>query len=216
MARKAGRKPPRFTSKAISEFLDAIEDSSIHLVGWTLVPPNQMNTSGEAGKGRQAFLPVDALDCAGFKGRGQGHFFLSRTFCVSRTLLVTHVYILPDELCHPPSTYLYLHLPTSPTNPLTHSPTTQPLRTFTYLFLPLPTSTYLYLPPTAHLLTRSPAHRPPTHPLTRSPAHPLTFSPTLYLPLPASPYARTPAHLLGLTSTHFFSNNLFGETVEAC
>ena len=66
MARKAGRKPPRFTSKAISQFLDEIQDADMYLVGWTLVPPNMMLG------GRNVFLPVDALDCAGFKGRGQG------------------------------------------------------------------------------------------------------------------------------------------------
>ena len=162
MARKAGRKPPRFTSKAISEFLDAIDDSSIHLVGWTLVPVNMMNTSGEAGKGRKAFLPVDALDCAGFKCRGQGHFFLARMFCVSCTLLVTHVYIcLTNFVTHHLPTCTYpTYLTHKPTHPLTHH------QASTYLFRPLPTST-----------------RSPAHPLTRSSSHPLTPPTTTCLSL---------------------------------
>ena len=52
--------------------LSRIDDTTMYLVGWTLIPVNMMNLKKEIGKGRTAFLPVDALDCAGFKARGQG------------------------------------------------------------------------------------------------------------------------------------------------
>ena len=64
----------RFNTKHVEGLLSSVDDTHMYLVGWTLIPVNMMNLKKEVGKGRAAFLPVDALDCAGFRGRGQGDY----------------------------------------------------------------------------------------------------------------------------------------------
>lgn len=74
-ARKAGRKVPRFTEKAVAAMMHHTNRDDTYLVGWTLIPRNMMrdkDCTTNDNSGRGAFLPVDALDCAGFRGRGQG------------------------------------------------------------------------------------------------------------------------------------------------
>ena len=75
-AREAGRSStvPRFTEKGVAKFLVDVDEEQQYLVGWTLIPPSMM-PGGEAKAsqtGRDLFIGVDALDCAGFRGRGQG------------------------------------------------------------------------------------------------------------------------------------------------
>lgn len=73
VGRKQGRKLPRFSEKSVSGYLEAVSDEKMYLVGWTLVPINMMaQRSSDQPSGRRLFVGVDALDCAGFRGRGQG------------------------------------------------------------------------------------------------------------------------------------------------
>lgn len=74
--RRAGRKLPRFSEKGVASYLQDVSDDATYIVGWTLIPPNMMShtvhaSHGSSG-GRGRFIGVDALDCAGFRGRGQG------------------------------------------------------------------------------------------------------------------------------------------------
>ena len=66
--KRAGRKLKRFDPSELAAELEEIgHDNS--LVGWTLIPRNMMKNEDGTG-GREIFHPVDALDCAAFRGKG--------------------------------------------------------------------------------------------------------------------------------------------------
>ena len=58
--------------KGVAKFLSDVPSDGKYLVGWTLIPPNMMVDEETGSRGRRNFIGVDALDCAGFRGRGQG------------------------------------------------------------------------------------------------------------------------------------------------
>ena len=58
--------------------MEGLLHDGYYLTGWTLIPPNMMPHHGEGGRG--IFHPVDALDCAGFRGAGQGVLVARATY----------------------------------------------------------------------------------------------------------------------------------------
>ena len=69
-------KMSRFTRQSVAETLMSIEDTVIndygkkepatYVVGWTAIPPSQMDGN------YKYYPPVDAIDCAGMRGRASG------------------------------------------------------------------------------------------------------------------------------------------------
>lgn len=84
--KRCGRKAPRFNVKTVAGALAELTHEE-NVVGWTLIPRNMLpNEKGEGG--RCSFPPVDALDCAGFRGKGQG-------------VLVAHATLDANNAVHP-------------------------------------------------------------------------------------------------------------------
>ena len=65
-------------SVAFPDTFAVLKHDGYYLTGWTLIPPNMMPHHGEGGRG--IFHPVDALDCAGFRGAGQGVLVARATY----------------------------------------------------------------------------------------------------------------------------------------
>lgn len=75
--RKQGKRASKLNMDAIARVLAAIPDEekdekgvlirATYLVGWTLIPVNMMQQRYE-----KNFMPVNALDCAGMRGKSQG------------------------------------------------------------------------------------------------------------------------------------------------
>ena len=93
-ARKRGEKNKvRFSVAKVAAMLETIEETFTapdgteqpvdYLVGWTLIPPAQMNG------GHKHFRPVDALDCANMRGQAGGELM-----SLSMMSLLVHTYSL--------------------------------------------------------------------------------------------------------------------------
>ena len=74
--KRCKRKASKFNVKCVAGALAELTHAD-NVVGWTLVPKN-MRKNGDGVGGRGIFHPVDALDCAGFRGRGQGVLVANR------------------------------------------------------------------------------------------------------------------------------------------
>mmetsp|Transcript_13943 Transcript_13943/g.23814 ORF Transcript_13943/g.23814 Transcript_13943/m.23814 type:complete len:309 (+) Transcript_13943:65-991(+) len=97
-AKKSGQdKTTRFKAAAVADTLDAIADtvqtdegprSVKYVVGWTAVPPSQMNG------GHLNFVPMDAIDCAHMTGAASGVMFVRGKKDANRNLRLASVGVL--------------------------------------------------------------------------------------------------------------------------
>ena len=76
--KRAQRKQKRFDPSDLAVELAEIGHDT-NLVGWTLTPRN-MHKNEDGGGGREIFHPVDALDCAAFRGKAQGVLVARATY----------------------------------------------------------------------------------------------------------------------------------------